>query len=276
MTDLLKVAITGAAGRMGKMLIQDLARHEDCLLVGATVNDNDPARGMDAGEIAGIGRTGVILTHQARAAFEKADVVIDFTTPSASLEHCLLANMYNTTLVIGTTGFNDTQKQMLIDHGKRVPIVGSPNMSMGVNILIALSQYLSTILDERYDVEILEMHHRYKADAPSGTALALGAAAARGRGINIDEHSITSRDGQTGARPQGNIGFAALRGGDVIGDHHVIFAGDGERIEIAHKASNRHIYASGAIKAAKWVVGKEPKLYTMRDVLGLERLNLAK
>jgi len=263
----LKIGIAGATGRMGKMLIAEVWRHNGCTLSGASVTENDPMCGRDAGEIAGIGRIGVSLQRNAVGLFESSDVVIDFTTPAASLEHCMLANRYKRALVIGTTGFNPAQTEMLKHHGRTIPIVGSPNMSLGVNILISLTEQLAHLLDDEYDIEVFEMHHRHKIDAPSGTALALGQAAARGRKVDLDAVEDRARDGQVGARRGGHIGFSVARGGDVIGDHTVYFAAEGERIELTHRASNRNIYARGAVHAALWLADKPAGLYTMRDVV---------
>lgn len=265
----MKIGIAGAAGRMGRMLVAEVLRTPKIELSGATVIENDPNRGMDAGELAGVGRAGVRLRHNPVEMFENSDVVIDFTTPSGSLEHCLMAHRYNTALVIGTTGFNPKQQEILEQHAREVPIVGAPNMSWGVNMLLALTEQAARLMGNEYDIEIVEMHHQHKVDAPSGTALAMGKAAAAGRDIDFDEYAVLSREGQCGPRKKGEIGFATLRGGDVIGDHTVILAGDGERIEISHKASNRRIYAAGAVKAARWLVGQEPGFYSMKDVMGL-------
>ena len=263
---MIKIGVAGGAGRMGRAIIAEIARNPRCELVGATVLDNDPDRGRDAGEVSGIGRINVPLRHTVVEMFEAADVVIDFTAPSASLEHCILANEYKTALVIGTTGFNEKQGEILRTHAQNVAILGAPNMSLGVNLLQALTKIAARILDERFDVEILEMHHNAKRDAPSGTALALGEAAASGRNKLLSEKSVYDRAGQ---RKAGDIGFAVLRGGDVIGDHTVIFAGIGERIELSHRASNRTIYANGAVHAALWLAGKPSGFYTMQDVLDL-------
>jgi 4-hydroxy-tetrahydrodipicolinate reductase len=265
----IKIGIAGAAGRMGKMLISEVVRTNAATLSAATVMQNDPARGMDAGECAGVGRLGILLKSSAVDMFEGSDVVIDFTSPSASLEHCLLANEYKTALVIGTTGFNPAQKQMLIDHARKVPIVAAPNMSLGVNVLQAITRAVAKILDDSFDIEIIERHHRHKVDSPSGTALSLGFEAAQARGIDVENNQILSRAGQTGERPRGHIGYAVTRGGDVIGDHTVLFAGDGECIELRHLASSRQIYAKGAVKAALWLKDKPAGLYSMKDVLGL-------
>lgn len=266
----LKIGVAGAAGRMGRIIVAEVMRATDAVLSGVSVADNDPHKGMDAGEVAGIGRINMILRHHAVEMFEASDVVIDFTTPAASLEHCLLAHRYKTALVIGTTGFNEKQQEMLQGHAKAVPIVGAPNMSLGVNLLLALTQQVAGLLGEDYDVEVFEMHHRMKVDAPSGTALALGRAAATGRGLALDDVSVMAREGMTGARKAGTIGFSVARGGDVVGDHTVMFCADGERVELTHKASDRGIYARGAIRAARWLHGQKPGLYNMRHVLGFE------
>lgn len=265
----LRIGVAGAAGRMGRMIVTEVARTTDCVLSGVTVAENDPNRGLDVGEIAGIGRQNLILRHSPVEMFEESDVVIDFTTPAASLEHCLLAHRYNTALVIGTTGFNDKQCELLGNHARAVPIIGAPNMSLGVNILLALTEQVARLLGDDYDIEIFEMHHRLKVDAPSGTALALGRAAAEGRKVDFDAAMIAGRTGITGTRKHGTIGFSVARGGDVVGDHTVMFCAEGERIELTHKASSRTIYARGAIRAARWLHGRAPGLYTMRDVLGL-------
>jgi 4-hydroxy-tetrahydrodipicolinate reductase len=271
----LRIGVAGAAGRMGRMIVTEVVRTPDCMLSGATVAENDPNRGLDVGEVAGIGRQNIILRHSSVEMFEESDVVIDFTTPTASLEHCLLAHRYNTALVIGTTGFSDKQHDMLTHHARAIPIIGAPNMSLGVNLLLAMTEQLAGLLDEDFDIEISEMHHRMKVDAPSGTALALGRAAAEGRGMKLDDIMMAAREGITGTRKSGSIGFAVSRGGDVVGDHTVMFCADGERIELTHKASSRAIYARGAIRAARWLYGRTPGLYGMRDVLGLAAVQAA-
>jgi 4-hydroxy-tetrahydrodipicolinate reductase len=262
----LKIGVTGASGRMGRIIITEIMRSNTLVLSGATVGENDPNIGMDVGEICGLKRVGKILKHNPVDMFESADVIIDFTTPAASLEHCLLANRYKKPLVIGTTGFNDKQKEMLHQHGQNIPIVGSPNMSLGVNLLLAVTEYVAGLLDDEFDIEITEMHHRHKVDSPSGTALALGRAAAKGRKVTLEDKAVYDRAGK---REQGQIGFAVARGGDVVGDHTVMFCADGERLEITHKASSRQIFARGAVKAAEWLHGKPAGLYSMKDVLNL-------
>jgi 4-hydroxy-tetrahydrodipicolinate reductase len=265
----LRIGVAGAAGRMGRMIVAEVVRAQDAVLSGVTVAENDPNRGLDVGDVAGIGRQNLILRHNPVEMFEESDVVIDFTTPTASLEHCLLAHRYNTALVIGTTGFSDKQREMLANHARAVPIIGAPNMSLGINILVALTEHVARLLGEEYDIEVFEMHHRMKVDAPSGTALALGRAAADGRSVDFESAMVAARNGLTGARKSGSIGFSVARGGDVVGDHTVMFCAEGERIELTHKASSRAIYARGAIRAARWLHGRAPGLYTMRDILGL-------
>jgi 4-hydroxy-tetrahydrodipicolinate reductase len=195
--------------------------------------------------------------------------VIDFTAPAATLAHADLAAKFGTALIVGTTGLPASAKAKLKTSAKKTVIVQAPNMSTGVNVLLALTEKLAGVLADDYDIEIVEMHHRHKVDAPSGTALGLGEAAAKGRGVALEKVARRSRDGQVGARPKGEIGFATLRGGDVVGDHTVIFAADGERIEITHKASSREVFARGAVRAAMWAKKKKAGLYSMRDVLGL-------
>ncbi len=267
MTQVLKVGIAGAAGRMGRMLVTEVLRSNQTELSGATVMEHDPNRGMDAGEVVGNHRCGVRLRHSPVEMFEDSDVVIDFTTPTASLEHCLLAHRYNTALVIGTTGFSPRQQEMLEGHAQHVPIVGAPNMSLGVNVLLDLIERATQLLGNEYDIDILEMHHQNKVDAPSGTALAMGQRVAETLDKNFDDIAVMTREGRCGPRKEGEIGFAAMRGGDVIGDHTIVFAGNGDRVEITHKASNRRIYAAGAIRAALWLHQQKPGLYNMRDVL---------
>ena len=203
------------------------------------------------------------------AAVLACDVAIDFTQPEATLAYAARAAAHGTSLVIGTTGLNAEQEAALAEHARSTAIVYAPNMSLGVNLLLAVVEQVSAALDDAWDIEIVEMHHNRKVDAPSGTALGLGRAAATGRGRVFDEVAVLSREGMTGPREQGQIGFATLRGGDVIGDHTVVFAGAGERVEIGHKASGREVFAAGAVRAARWAAGREPGLYSMRDVLGI-------
>ncbi len=263
------IGIVGCAGRMGKRLVTLGSETEGCHLSGGTVRPGSEASGRDIGELAGVSRLGVPAGESAAELFRASDVVIDFTTPEAASENAQLAAEHTTALVVGTTGLADKQKSDLEEAGRKVPVVYAPNMSLGVNLLSLMVERVAAALDEDFDIEVLEMHHRHKVDAPSGTALALGEAAARGRGIDLEPHAQRVRDGHTGPRKRGDIGFATLRGGDVVGEHSVIFATTGERLEFAHKSGDRDIFARGAIKAALWTKGKGAGFYSMRDVLGL-------
>ena len=265
----MNIGIIGAAGRMGRMLIAEVLGHDGASLVGAVEGVGNAALGQDAGLLAAVGAAGVTVGDDAGALFAACDAVLEFTSPEASLAHAALAASTQTIHVIGTTGLDPAQEAALAAAAKRTAIVWAPNMSLGVNLLMGLVERVAAALDDDYDIEIFEVHHRYKVDAPSGTALGLGAAAARGRGVELDDVAIRGRDGITGARARGAIGFASLRAGDVVGDHSVTFAADGERIELAHRATDRRIYARGALRAALWAQGKGPGLYSMSDVLGL-------
>lgn len=269
MANELKIGIVGAAGRMGQMLVRQVAESEGCRLAGATERSGSEAVGKDAGSLAGITEAGVAIGDDAAAMVAGVDAVIDFTAPDASVEHAELAAQAGSSIVIGTTGLGPDHIEALKRAARHVPVVFSPNMSVGVNLLLAVVERVARALDDSYDIEIVEMHHRHKVDAPSGTALGLGRAAAKGRGVTLEEAGRLSREGHTGPRPRGEIGFATLRGGDVIGDHTVCFAADGERIELTHKASGRQIYAAGAVRAAIWTKGRAPGFYSMNDVLGI-------
>lgn len=265
----MKIGIVGCAGRMGRMLIAEVLRAKGAKLGGGTELAKSPLIGTDLGILVGQKAAGVKVTSDAKALFEFCDAVIDFTAPAATLAHADLAAKFGTALIVGTTGLPASAKIKLKTSAKKTVIVQAPNMSTGVNVLLALTEKLAGVLADDYDIEIVEMHHRHKVDAPSGTALGLGEAAAKGRGVALEKVARKSRDGQVGARPKGEIGFATLRGGDVVGDHTVIFAADGERIEITHKASSREVFARGAVRAAMWAKKKKAGLYSMRDVLGL-------
>lgn len=270
MTDVVRIGVVGAAGRMGKMLLRACAENAHCRLIGATEVASSPELGRDLGELAGLAPLGVALTANPMDLFAAADVVIDFTVPAATVKHAQWAAQGHVALVAGTTGLDAAQEAELKSAARHVPIVYAPNMSLGVNLLLALvEQAASRLPAELFDIEIVDLHHRAKTDAPSGTALALGRAAARGRGVALDEVAVRGRDGLTGARRPGTIGLSALRGGDVAGDHTVLFAGDGERLELTHRATDRRIFARGAVHAALWTHGSAPGLYSMRDVLGL-------
>lgn len=269
MADELKIGIVGAAGRMGQMLVRQVAETEGCVLAGATERPGADAIGKDAGLVAGIGEAGVLVADDPAAMIAGVNAVIDFTAPDATVAHAELAAQADAAIVIGTTGLEDSHMEALGRAARHVPVLVAPNMSSGVTLLMAVAEQVAKALDDSYDIEIVEMHHRHKVDAPSGTALGLGQAVAAGRGVDLKEVGRLSREGHTGARPRGEIGFATLRGGDVVGDHTVVFAGTGERIELTHKASSRQVFAAGAVRAALWTRGKGPGLYSMRDVLGL-------
>jgi 4-hydroxy-tetrahydrodipicolinate reductase len=265
----MKLVVVGAAGRMGRTLVRVIAESPGLILAAAVERAGAPELGADAGELAGVGPNGIALGADARAAFAGADGVLDFTAPAATLAFAELASAAGIVHVIGTTGLSAADDARIQECAARARIVKSGNMSLGVNLLAVLVRQAARALDADFDIEILEMHHRHKVDAPSGTALLLGRAAAEGRGIALPEHSVRARDGHTGARRRNDIGFATLRGGSVIGEHSVYFAGEGEVVELAHRATDRAIFARGAVKAARWARGQAPGLYSMTDVLGL-------
>lgn len=262
----MRIGVAGCAGRMGRMLVREVAGTEGCRLTGGTEEPGREEIGRDLGEVAGLEPLGVAVGGDPAVLFAQADAVLDFTTPAAAVEHAALAARDTTIHVIGTTGLNAEQEEALAEAARHTAVVRAPNMSIGINLLMVLVEQVARTLDDGYDIEIVEMHHRHKLDAPSGTALGLGRAAAAGRGVDFDEIAQRHRDGP---RRRGDIGFAALRGGDVVGDHTVIFAGQGERLELSHKAADRRVYAQGAVRAALWARGKPPGLYSMKDVLGL-------
>jgi 4-hydroxy-tetrahydrodipicolinate reductase len=266
----MKIGIAGCAGRMGRMLTLAVCDTAGMTLVGGTERPGHPAIGQDVAVLASAPACGATVATDVAALFAAADTVIDFTTPDVVDGHAQLAKVHHTALVVGTTGLEARHRAALADAGAVVPVVQAANMSVGVNLLLGLTRRVAQILGPEYDIEIVEMHHRHKVDAPSGTALALGDAAAAGRGIDLDAASVRTRDGVTGARVNGTIGFATLRGGDVVGEHTVIFAGDGERVELTHKASSRFVFARGAVRAALWTQDRPAGLYSMRDVLGLD------
>lgn len=265
----IRVGIMGCGGRMGRMLAGEVHRSNDLKLAGGAEAPGSAHLGRDIGELAGIGKIGIVAMEDAAAVIGASNVVIDFSSPEAVPVHARQAAQRSTALVIGTTGIDEEQAKAIDATAKLIPIVWAPNMSVAVTLLLGLVAEVAKRLGEDYDIEVLEMHHRQKVDAPSGTALALGQAAAKGRGIELAGRSQRVRDGRTGPRKPGDIGFATLRGGDVVGDHTVIFASDGERLELTHRATSRRIFARGALRAARWVVSQKPGLYTMEDVLGL-------
>lgn len=264
------LAIMGAAGRMGRELVRTAHEAQGCEVAGAVERPGSPFLGKDAGEVAGIGHIGVPIVAEALPLFTHVEGVLDFTAPAASLEAVALSAQARIMHVIGTTGFTEEDQAKIEAAARHATIVKSGNMSLGVNLLAALVEQAARALNDSFDIEILEMHHRHKVDAPSGTALLLGEAAAKARGISLAGNSVRTRDGHTGERPQGAIGFATLRGGNVVGDHTVILAGQGERLELSHRAQDRQIFARGAIAAALWAQGRAPGLYSMRDVLGIK------
>ena len=266
----IRVGVIGCGGRMGRLLLHAILEPgSECRLSGGVEQARSPEVGQDLGRLAGMEPFGLVAAQDARALVEESDVVIEFTSPEATVHHAGLAAAARRAHVIGTTGLSESQKAAIRRAAERTPIVLAANMSLGVALLSALVERVGHSLDAGWDIEIIEMHHRMKADAPSGTALALGEAAARGRGVALSQVAARGRDGLTGPRKTGEIGFAALRGGDVVGEHRVVFAAPGERIELAHVASDRAIFARGALQAAKWVVGRNPGLYGIHDVLGL-------
>ncbi len=265
----LRVVVVGAGGRMGRALVRAVLAESRMRLVGALDRPEAAAQGQDAGLLAGAGASGVLVGADPLPAFANADVVLDFTSPQATLGYAELSAQARVVHVIGTTGLTPEHEERLKAAARHCRIVRSGNMSLGVNLLAGLLRRAAAVLGPDYDIEIIEMHHRHKVDAPSGTALLLGRAAAAGRGVDLAEHSVRVREGHTGPRPEAAIGFASLRGGSVVGDHTVVLAGDGERIELTHRAESREIFARGALRAALWAFDKKPGLYDMADVLGL-------
>ena len=263
----MKIGIIGCAGRMGQMLLARSLSTDGCELAGGTERPGHEAMGEDLGRLAGGEPVGLAVAEDTGALFDASDAVIDFTGPEATAGHGSLAAERGVALVVGTTGLDRPHLEALELAARRTPVVQAANMSLGVNLLLGLARQAAALLGDDYDIEIMEMHHRHKVDAPSGTALALGEAVALGRGIELDDVAQRVRDG---SRRRGDIGFASLRGGDVAGEHSVIFASDGERVQLTHKASSRAVYAAGAVSAALWCEGREPGLYTMRHVLGLD------
>ncbi|KAA9006032.1 4-hydroxy-tetrahydrodipicolinate reductase [Histidinibacterium aquaticum] len=267
--DLPGIVVTGAAGRMGRMLVRAVAESEECRLVGALVREGHDWIGRDVGEAMEGPSLGVEVTSDALEAFSKAQAVLDFTAPEATVDYAGLAAQARAVHVIGTTGFSDDHLKALSAAARHAVIVRAGNMSLGVNLLVELTRKVTEALGEDFDIEVVEAHHSAKKDAPSGTALMLGQAAADARGVALDEVADRGRDGLTGAREKGAIGFSAIRGGDIVGEHDVLFAGQGERIILRHVATDRGLFAKGALRAALWGQDKRPGEYTMKDVLGL-------
>jgi 4-hydroxy-tetrahydrodipicolinate reductase len=265
----LRLVVVGAAGRMGRMLVQAIPDTLGVCLAGALEDPNSPAIGRDSGEVARGEANGVVISADPAAVLPVADVVIDFSFPAATVALAAVTAKARVAHVIGTTGLSQSDLEAICTAAQESVVVRSGNMSLGVNLLAVLVERAARALGPAWDVEIVEMHHKMKVDAPSGTALLLGEAAARGRGLDLNEHSARGRDGLNGPRRPGDIGFASLRGGTVIGDHTVIFAGAGERIELSHRAEDRGVFARGALAAALWTRGRSPGLYSMADVLGI-------
>jgi len=265
----MRLVVAGAGGRMGRTVIKAIAETDGVALAGAVEGPGSAVIGRDAGELAGIGCNGITVSAEAAALLANVDGLVDFTTPAATVALAEQSATHGLVHIIGTTGLTAAHEKAVAASATRARIVKSGNMSLGVNLLAALARQVAKTLDDEFDIEIFEMHHNKKVDAPSGTALLLGAAAAAGRDVDLAGHSVRVRDGHTGARKAGAIGFASLRGGTVVGDHSVIFAGPYERIELVHKAEDRMIFARGALKAALWGRGQKPGLYSMADVLGL-------
>ena len=265
----LRVAIAGASGRMGRALIEAVTASPDLALSGALDVAGGPEVGKDATEFLGK-KSGVPVSADLRAGLGNADVLIDFTRPEGTLAHLALCRELGVNAVVGTTGFSPVQKAEIAGHAEKIAIVMAPNMSVGVNVVMKLLEVAARALDQSYDIEIVETHHRLKVDAPSGTALQMGEVVAAARGTTLEADAVHARHGDTGARRSGSIGFASLRGGDIVGDHTVLFAGGGERIEITHRSSSRANYAQGSLRAARFLAGRQAGLYGMAQVLGLD------
>ncbi|WP_225861523.1 4-hydroxy-tetrahydrodipicolinate reductase [Ideonella benzenivorans] len=264
----LRIAIAGASGRMGRMLIEAVQAAPDCVLAGALDRAGSPTIGLDATAWLGVS-SGVAITDDLAQGLSQADVLIDFTRPEGTVAHLAACRQAGVKMVIGTTGFSEVQKAEIAEAAKDIAIVMSPNMSVGVNVVMRLLDMASRALNEGYDIEIIEAHHRHKVDAPSGTALAMGEVVANALGRDLRRCAVYGRQGVTGERDPSTIGFATIRGGDIVGDHTVLYAGIGERIEITHKSSSRVTYAQGSLRAARYLAGQSNGLFTMNDVLGL-------
>ena len=268
MTTPLRIAIAGANGRMGRVLVEAVSARSDCVLSGALEHGGSPALGLDAGFAQGL-ETGVAISADVAAVLAQTDVLIDFSLPQSTLNNVTAAADAGVNVVIGTTGFDEAGKTVIAQTAERTGIVFAPNYSVGVNLTFALLDTAARVLNEGYDVEIIEAHHRHKIDAPSGTALRMGEVVAHALGRDLQQCAVYGREGQTGTRDPNTIGFATVRGGDVVGDHTVLFAADGERVEITHKASSRLTFANGAVRAAVWLQDQDKGLFDMQDVLGL-------
>jgi len=264
-----RVAVAGAAGRMGRNLVRAAREGEGLVLTAALEHPGHDAVGADAGVLAGLGESGVAVSAGLAEAFERFDVLVDFTTPEASVEHAGACREAGKRVVIGTTGLDQAQRRRLAEIGRDVAVVWAPNMSAGVNLCLQLLHTAAKVLGEDADIEIIEAHHRHKADAPSGTAVRMGEVVAAALGRDLGACAVYGREGRTGPRDRRTIGFETIRAGDIVGEHTVLFATEGERVEITHKASSRMTFACGAMRAARWVASQPPGLYDMQDVLGL-------
>ncbi|ROO01719.1 4-hydroxy-tetrahydrodipicolinate reductase [Pseudomonas moraviensis] len=264
-----RIAVMGAAGRMGKTLIEAVQQTPGAGLTAAVDRPDSTLVGADAGELAALGRIGVPLAGDLDRVVEEFDVLIDFTHPTVTLKNLAFCRKHGKAMIIGTTGFSVEEKQLLAEAGKDIPIVFAANFSVGVNLCLKLLDTAARVLGDDVDIEIMEAHHRHKVDAPSGTAVRMGEVIADALGRDLKKVAVYGREGQTGARERETIGFATVRAGDIVGDHTVLFAADGERVEITHKASSRMTFAKGAVRAALWLDGREPGLYDMQDVLDL-------
>ena len=271
MSESLRIAIAGASGRMGKMLIETVLAADDAELVGALEVAGSPSVGSDPGASWGI-NTGIEITDQFEKGLASAKYLIDFTRPEGTLKHARYCADHGIHMIIGTTGLTEEQQQELAGYSEKIAIVFAPNMSVGVNATLKLLELAAKILNQGYDIEIVEAHHKHKVDAPSGTALKMGQVIAKAQNKNLKDWAVLSREGHTGERKEGTIGFATIRGGDIVGDHTVLFAGDGERIEITHKSATRMSYAQGAVRAARFLKDKNSGFFDMYDVLGLHQL----
>lgn len=266
---MINIAVTGAAGRMGRALIQACEQAEGCRLAAAIERTGNSLVGSDAGDLAGIGALDVKLVDKLSDVTDQFDVLIDFSSPEATLDNLAFCISHGKSIVIGTTGFSEEQKQHISDAAKRINVVFAPNMSVGVNLCFKLLDMAARVLGDDVDIEVIEAHHRHKVDAPSGTALRMGEVVADALGRNLEECAVYGREGISGERDRKTIGFETIRAGDIVGDHTVLFAAEGERVEITHKASSRMTFAKGAVRAASWLKNQKAGLYDMQDVLGL-------
>lgn len=262
------IAIAGASGRMGHMLVDAVRAADDCHLAAALDRADSPAIGQDAGAFGGQA-TGVLISPDLQAGLVQSKFLIDFTRPEGTMAHLAVCRRLGVAMVIGTTGFSEAQKAQIAEAAKDIPIMLAPNMSVGVNVTLKLLELAAKAMDTGYDIEIIEAHHRHKVDAPSGTALKMGEVIAQAQGRTLADCAVYAREGITGERDPSSIGFATIRGGDIVGDHTVLFAGTGERIEISHKSSSRATYAQGSLRAVRFLAGKQNGMFDMFDVLGL-------